>query len=311
MYQKGMIIQPVIAAAKRRPGRLVYAEGEDERVLRAVQIVVDEQIARPILLGRAQFIIEKVRILGLRLQQERDYSVSRFDAAVDPSATLQGALLLRQGAADAMLCGANGIYADHLEHIRKAIGPRAGVATLAAMNVLMLPERIVFISDTYVNPEPTAEQIVDIVCLAVEEVRRFGLVPRVALLSHSSFGAADTPSALKMRRALQMLLACMPELEVDGEMHGDAALSRQILAQVRPNSRLRGYPNLLVMPSLDAANISFNMLKTAAGGGVTIGPILLGVGRPVQILTPTASVRRIVNMSALAVVDAAVERDGQ
>jgi len=166
----------------------------------------------------------------------------------------------------------------------------------------------VFICDTYVNPDPTAQQVVDIVRLAVEEVRRFGLVPRVALLSHSSFGAAETVSAQKMRRALELLLDAEPTLEIDGEMHGDAALSRRVLEQVRPGSRLRGDPNLLVMPSLDAANISFNLLKTAAGGGVTIGPILLGLSRPAHILTPTASVRRIVNMSALAVVDAAVAR---
>ncbi len=311
VYQTGMIMQPVFAAAKQRPGRLIYAEGEDERVLRAVQIVVDEQIARPILLGRPQLIIDKARALGLRLRPERDFSVTSSEAAAQQSATLLGAQMLRQGAADALLCGTSGTYAAHLEHIRQAIGPRAGGATLAAMNVLMLPDRTVFICDTHVNPDPTAEQIVDIVHLAVEQVRRFGLVPRVALLSHSSFGAADTASAVKMRRALQMVLECAPELEIDGEMHGDAALSRRILEQIRPGSRLRGDPNLLVMPTLDAANISFNMLKTAAGGGVTIGPILLGVGRPAHILTPTASVRRIVNMSALAVVDAAMERDGR
>ena len=308
VYQTGMIMRPVFASAKRSPGRVIYAEGEDERVLRAVQIVVDEQIARPILVGRSQLISDKVRALGLRMQPQRDYAVMDPAEAASESPTLLGARVVQRGSADAMLCGTSGSYATHLQHIRRAIAPRVGVETLAAMNVLMLSDRTVFICDTYVNPDPTAQQVVDIVRLAVEEVRRFGLVPRVALLSHSSFGAAETASASKMRQALEMVLKTEPTLEIDGEMHGDAALSRRVLEQARPGSRLRGDPNLLVMPTLDAANISFNLLKTAAGGGVTIGPILLGLSRSAHILTPTASVRRIVNMSALAVVDAAVER---
>ena len=206
------------------------------------------------------------------------------------------------------MCGTAGTYAIHLQHILRVIGRRSGAETLAAMNVLMLPDRTVFIADTYVNPDPSAEQLANIVLLAAEEVRRFGLVARVALVSHSSFGAAETASARKMRAVLELVSKCSPDLEIDGEMHGDAALSRTVLSQVRPESRLRGDPNLLIMPTLDAANISFNMLKTAAGGGITIGPILLGVARPVHILTPTSSVRRIVNMTALAVVGAGLDR---
>jgi malate dehydrogenase (oxaloacetate-decarboxylating)(NADP+) len=214
------------------------------------------------------------------------------------------------GDADAMLCGVVGRYDSHLRFIDHVIGRRPGVAGYAAMNMLLLPGRTVFICDTYVNFDPTAEQIAEMTVLAVEEIRRFGITPRVALLSHSNFGALDTPTAAKMRHALALIEARAPGLEVDGEMHGDAAISAEIRARTLPETRLRGDANLLVMPTLDAANISFNLLKSAWGDGITVGPILLGVARPVHILTPSATVRRIVNMTALTVVDAGAQRGG-
>ncbi len=220
------------------------------------------------------------------------------------SRTLIGAMLVRRGDADAMLCGTTGAYEPHLQNVTNVIGMREGVTTLAALNVLMLPTRTVFMCDTYVNPDPDARQLCEMTLLAAEEVRRFGLLPRVALMSHSSFGSADTLSARKMRMALALIRERAPELEVEGEMQGDAAMSRELLAQTFPNTRLKGDTNLMIMPTLDAANISFNMLKMVAGGGITVGPILLGLARPVHILTPTASVRRIVNMTALAAVSA-------
>jgi malate dehydrogenase (oxaloacetate-decarboxylating)(NADP+) len=218
--------------------------------------------------------------------------------------TLIGAMMMHRGEADGMICGTFGTHALHLHYIDQVIGRRAGAKHYYAMNLLMLPKRTVFICDTYVNENPTAEQICEMAILAAEEIRRFGLVPKVALLSHSSFGTSDAPTAVKMREALAMIQTRAPELEVEGEMHGDAALSEDVRAAAMPNSRLRGEANLLIMPTLDAANISFNLLKTAAGGGITIGPILLGAAKPVHIVTPTATVRRIINMTALAVVDA-------
>jgi malate dehydrogenase (oxaloacetate-decarboxylating)(NADP+) len=214
------------------------------------------------------------------------------------------------GDADAMLCGMVGRYDSHLRFIDHVIGRRPGVGNYAAMNMLLLPRRTVFICDTYVNYDPTAEQIAEMTVLAADEIRRFGIAPKVALLSHSSFGAADTPTALKMRKALDLVQAAAPHLEVDGEMHGDAAISEEIRSRSFPNSRLKGEANLLVMPTLDAANIAFNLLKTAAGEDITVGPMLLGVARPVHILTPSATVRRIVNMTALTVADAAAQLAG-
>jgi malate dehydrogenase (oxaloacetate-decarboxylating)(NADP+) len=217
--------------------------------------------------------------------------------------TLIGAMMVHRGEADGMLCGTSGVHASHLGYVDKVIGLRRGVKTYSAMNAVMLPTRTVFIADTYVNEDPTAEQLAEITILAAEEIRRFGIVPKVALLSHSSFGTSDDPQARKMRAAVAMLNALDSQLEVEGEMHGDAALSETIRTTAFPNSRLKGDANLLIMPTLDAANISFNLLKTASGGGVTLGPMLLGVARPVHILTPSATVRRIVNMTALTVVD--------
>jgi malate dehydrogenase (oxaloacetate-decarboxylating)(NADP+) len=225
--------------------------------------------------------------------------------------TLIGVMLMSMRAVDAMLCGVVGRYDSHLRFVDHVIGLRPGVKNYAAMNALLLPNRTVFICDTYVNYDPTAEQIAEMTLLAVEEIRRFGITPKVALLSHSSFGAANTPTAVKMRRALELIEKLAPHLEVEGEMQGDAALSQEIRERVFPNARLKANANLLVMPTLDAANIAFNLLKTAAGDGITVGPILLGVAGPVHILTPSATVRRIVNMTALTVVDAGAQRSEQ
>jgi malate dehydrogenase (oxaloacetate-decarboxylating)(NADP+) len=334
VYQSGLIMKPVFAAAKTMPRRVVYAEGDDERVLRAAQVVVDEGIARPTLVGRPDIVQMRIERLGLRIRRDkefdlvdpnddprhREYSMAYHQLAqrrgVTPQIarlemrrryTLIGAMLMHMGAADAMLCGVVGRYNNHLRFIDEVIGLRPGVNHFAAMNALLLPKRTVFICDTYVNYDPTAEQIAEMTLLAAEEIRRFGVVPKVALLSHSSFGTADTPTAVKMRQALRLLGERAPDLEVEGEMHGDAAISEEIRRQVFPNSRLKGEANLLVMPTLDAANIAFNLLKTAAGDGITIGPILLGAARPVHIITPSATVRRIVNMTALTVVGAAAQ----
>ena len=219
--------------------------------------------------------------------------------------TLLGAMLVHEGRADGMLCGTAGPYASHLRYIVETIGVREGVRELAAMHLLMLPQQTVFICDTYINADPSAAQLADIALLGAEEVRRFGLEPRLALLSHSSFGSADTPTARKMRTALALIRERAPELEAEGEMHADAALSKRVLDQVFPDARLTAEANLLVMPNLDAANITFNALKIVAGQGVTVGPILLGAAKPVHILTPTSTVRRLVNMTALTAVDAA------
>jgi malate dehydrogenase (oxaloacetate-decarboxylating)(NADP+) len=335
VYQSGLIMKPVFEAAKASPRRVVYAEGEDERVLRAAQVVVDEGMARPTLVGRPAVIHARIERLGLRLKQGRDFEVvdpnndpryQEYSTAyhrlaerkgVTPGIarlemrrryTLIGAMLLHKGDVDAMLCGLVGRYESHLRFIDHVIGLAPGVKSYAAMNALLLPRRTVFICDTYVNFDPTAEQVAEMTVLAAKEIRRFGIVPRVALLSHSNFGAADTPTATKMRQALRLLETHAPDLEVDGEMHGDAALSEEIREQVFPNSRLKGEANLLVMPTLDAANIAFNLLKTAAGDGITVGSILLGAARPVHLITPSSTVRRIVNMTALTVVSAAAQR---
>ena len=335
VYHSGLIMKPLFTAAKKAPRRVVYAEGEDERVLRAVQIVVDEGLARPILIGRPQVIEQRLERLGLRVQpgkefelvnpesdpRYRDYwrtyhqltqrkGVSPEYARVEMRRrhTLIGCMMMYKGEADGMLCGTFGTHALHLRYIDQVIGLRPGVRRYAAMNALILPSRTVFICDTYVSTDPDAEHIAEMTLLAAEEMRRFGLTPKVALLSASNFGSIEIPSADKMRRALALITQRAPDLEIEGEMHGDAALSEEIRLKVFPRTRMRGEANLLVMPTLDAANISFNLLKTAAGGGVTIGPMLLGAARPVHIVTPSATVRRMVNMTALAVADANAPR---
>jgi malate dehydrogenase (oxaloacetate-decarboxylating)(NADP+) len=299
-------------------------------VLRAAQIVVDEGLARPTLIGRPQVIESRLERLGLRVRPGSEFELVNPESdpryreywttyqqlserrGVTPGYarvemrrhnTLIGAMLMHKGEADGMLCGTFGMHAEHLRYVEQVIGLRAGVRHYAAMNALMLAATNVFICDTYVAEDPDAEHIAEMTLLAAEEVRRFGITPKVALLSASNFGSAQIASSRKMQRALELIRGLAPELEIDGEMHGDAALSEEIRLRVFPRTRLRGTANLLVMPTLDAANIAFNLLKTAAGGGVTVGPMLLGTARPVHILTPSASVRRIVNMTALVVAD--------
>ena len=335
VYHSGLLMKPIFAAAKLAPRRIVYAEGEDERVLRAVQVVVDEGLARPILVGRPTVLKQRVERFGLRLEPGKDFDVinpehddryrdywqeyyrlterkgvSQAYAKIEMRRrlTLIGAMMIHMGDADGMLCGTFGTHDLHRHYVDQVIGLKPGAKTYAAMNAVMMTRRTVFIADTYVNADPTAEQVAEITLLAADEIRRFGIVPKAALLSHSNFGTSDHPSAAKMRQALALVNAADPDLEIDGEMHGDAALSEEVRMGAFPHSRLTGEANLLVMPTVDAANISFNLLKVSSGGGVTLGPILLGVAKPVNILTPSATVRRIVNMTALTVVDANVQR---
>jgi malate dehydrogenase (oxaloacetate-decarboxylating)(NADP+) len=330
VYHSGLLMKPVFQAAKQAPKRIVYAEGEDERVLRAAQVVVDEGLARPLLVGRPSVIEERIARYGLRLRvddnceivnpeydpryreywteyyrltQRRGVSQAYARSEMRHRLSLIGAMMVHRGEADGMICGTSGTFNQHLRYIDQVIGLRKGVREYAAMNAVMLPSRTVFIADTYVNYDPTAEQIAGITSLAAEEIRRFGIEPKIALLSHSSFGTSDHESARKMRYALALINARDPDLEVEGEMHGDAALDEKVRQQAFPESRVKGAANLMIMPTLDAANIAFNLLKSAAGGGVTLGPILLGVAAPVNILTPSATVRRIVNMTALTVVE--------
>ena len=335
VYHSGLLMKPIFDAAKKAPKRIVYAEGEDERVLRAVQVAVDEKLATPILVGRPAVIEKRIERCGLRIRPGNDCEVINPESdprfrqywseyyrltdrkGVSPEyaqsemrrrQTLIGAMMMHFGDADGMLCGTTGTHAAHRRYIDQVIGLRKGVSTYAAANAVMLPGRTVFIADTYVNPDPTAEQLTEITLLAADEMKRFGITPKVALLSHSSFGTSELPSAKKMQRTLALVTAADPSLEIDGEMQGDAALSESVRKVVMPNSRLTGDANLLIMPTLDAANIAFNLLKAAAGGGVTLGPILLGVAKAAHVLTPSATVRRIVNMTALTVVDCSVQR---
>ncbi|HEX4233059.1 MAG TPA: NADP-dependent malic enzyme [Caldimonas sp.] len=332
VYQTGMVMRPVFAAAKARPARVVYAEGEDERVLRAVQVVLDEALAKPILVGRPEVIRMRIERAGLRLVAGRDFELCnpeddpRFRSyadmyrklmaregvtpesaktAVRRSNTLISSLMVHRGEAEAMLCGLVGRYDGHLEHVRDVIGKQPGVRTLAAMNALMLANYTLFITDTFVNEEPSAAELADIALLAAAEVRRFGVPPKVAFLSHSIFGSSARASAQRMRAAQAIFRERAPEIESDGELQGDAALSESVRKGYLPESMLSGAANLLVLPNLDAANILFNVLKMTGGNGVTVGPILLGAARPAHVLTPSSTVRRIVNMTALAVADAA------
>jgi malate dehydrogenase (oxaloacetate-decarboxylating)(NADP+) len=333
-------MKPIFNLAKRgKANRLAYAEGEDERVLRAAQVVVDEGLARPTLIGRPAVIAQRIERFGLRLEQGRDYDVVNVEhdhryrdfwqtyhrmterkgitvqvAKIEMRRrlTLIGAMLLYKGEVDGMLCGTWGTTHSHLHYIDQVIGKRDGgsprtaqdVRVYACMNGLMLPGRQLFLVDTHVNADPSAEEVAEITVMAAEEMLRFGVQPKAALLSHSNFGTSDLPSAQKMRRALALLREQAPWLEVDGEMHGDVALDGAERAAMMPRSTLVGDANLLVLPNIDAANIAYNLLKTAAGGGIAIGPVLLGAAMPVHVLTASATVRRIVNMSALAIADA-------
>ncbi|MCX7070728.1 MAG: NADP-dependent malic enzyme [Gammaproteobacteria bacterium] len=338
VYQSGTFMKPVFTVARRAAadcGRVVYAEGEEERVLRAVQIVVDERLARPTLIGRPEIIEARIRRYGLRLRSGSDFVIvnpqydDRYHAywseyralmgrhgvtaqyarlEMRRRSTLIGAMLLRKGEADGMICGTISSTARHLQFIDQVIGRAPGSPVYAAMNALILPDRQLFIVDTHINADPDAEQLAEITRLAAAAVGRFGLTPKVALLSHSNFGSHDSASAVKMRQTLALLRERMPALEVDGEMHGDCALDEALRRRILPESTLAGTANLLVMPNIDAANIAYNLLKTAAGNNVAVGPILLGCARPVHILTPSTTVRRIVNMTALTVAEASVGR---
>jgi malate dehydrogenase (oxaloacetate-decarboxylating)(NADP+) len=326
--RSGLLMKPVYDLAKKNPKRLVYAEGEDERVLQAVQMVVDDSIALPTLIGRPAVVEMRIKKLGLRIRtgehfelvnpeddpRYRDYwneyhrMMQRHGVTEEyakremrRSTTLIGAMIMHMGEADAMICGTFAQPLEHLPYVRDVIGLRRGTSMFAAMNILLLSNRTIFICDTHINLDPTAEQIAEMTLLAAEEVRRFGIVPKVALLSHSSFGSFDNASAHKMRIARELLEQMAPMLEVEGEMHGDAAISESLRLQAFPNSVLKGEANLLIMPNLDAANISYNLLKMISGNGIAVGPILLGTAKSVHILTSTTTVRRIVNMSALAV----------
>jgi malate dehydrogenase (oxaloacetate-decarboxylating)(NADP+) len=332
MYQSGASMEPVFAAAKIARKRIALAEGEDDRVLRAAQVIVDEGLATPVFVGRPETIAGGIKEMGLRLRPGVDCEIVCFESdprydeawrdyyalmrragvtaalareAMRNRSTLIAAMLLRRGDVDCMLCGTSGAFYEHFGHVRQVIGLRAGVRTWGAMNMLVVGGRQLFLCDTYVNQDPSAEQLADLTLLAAEEVRRFGIMPSIALLSHSSFGSADSVSAQKMRAALALVHARAPELAVEGEMHGDAALSKRVLDRVFPDSNLSSEANLLMMPNLDAGNIAYNLLRAAAGGGVTVGPMLLGTAKPAHILTQTATVRGILNMTALAVVDAA------
>ena len=338
VYRSGTFMKPLFTVAKSAPPelkRIVYAEGEDERVLRAVQVVVDEKLARPILVGRPAVLEQRIEKFGLRLklgvhfdvinpdfdERYRDYwqsyhrLVMRKGVTEDLAKlamrrrhTLIGAMMIHKGEADGMICGTYGTTQMHLEFIDQVLGKRAGSNVYAAMNFIITPERQLAMVDTHVNENPNAEQLAEITIMAAEEMERFGIVPRAALLSHSNFGSANSESARKMRAALALVQQKKPGLEIDGEMHGDAALDAKNRAKIMPESTLQGDANLLVLPNIDAANISYNLLKTAAGNGIAIGPVLLGCARAVHILTPSATVRRIVNMTALAVVDAVSQR---
>jgi malate dehydrogenase (oxaloacetate-decarboxylating)(NADP+) len=330
VYQTGMVMRPVFSAAKENPARVAYAEGEDERVLRAVQIALDEGMVKPTLIGRPAVIQMRIQRAGLRLKLGDDVEVvdpendNRFRAywedyqrlmgreGISPdmakatmrrSNTLIGTMMLRRGDTDAMLCGLVGRFDHHLDHVRTVIGMAAGATTFAAMNALLLEDRTLFITDTFVNEEPSAQALAEIASMGVTELRRFGLPPKVAFLSHSMFGSSTRASAKRMRQAAEIFHGLQPDVECEGELHGDAALSQEIRNRFLPDSRLTGEANLLVLPNIDAAHILFNVLKMTGGNGVTVGPILLGAAKPVHILTPSATVRRVVNMTALSVAD--------
>ena len=334
VYQSGIIMKPIFALAQEvapEKKRVIYAEGEDVRVLHAVSVVLNERLAAPILIGRPSVIEQRISRAGLSLKIGRDFEVVDVDddpryrelweeyhqlrsrdgvteeiarGKVRLDNTLIGCMLLRRGDADALVCGTFGNYDDHLRHVRNVIGLAPGAKRFAAMSILMLPKRVLAITDPYVNEDPTAEQIADIAVMAAEELKRFGMEPKLALLSRSSFGSSKSASSLKMRAARDLIVANNPGLQCDGEMRADGALNPELRTQMAVDPTLDGEANLLVMPNIDAANISFNLCKQANSDGVTVGPILLGADKPVHVLTATATVRRLVNITALAVVDA-------
>jgi malate dehydrogenase (oxaloacetate-decarboxylating)(NADP+) len=328
-------MKPLFSIAKRvsaNQKRIVFAEGEDERVLRAVQIIIDEKLAKPILIGRPSVISNRIHNCGLRMQIGTDLEVvnpendpryqdfwQSYFALTERKGvnknlaklelrrrnSLIGSLMIEKGMADGMICGTVNKIPVHLKYIDEVIGKEKGASVYGAMSGLILPGRQVFLVDTHINVDPSAEELAELTLMAAKEMRKLGLVPKAALLSHSNFGSSDAPSALKMRNTLQILKSKAPDLEVDGEMHGDCALDEAVRSLAVSSSPLKGDANLLVLPNIDAANISYNLLKTAAGNGIAIGPLLLGVAKPIHILTPAATVRRIVNVTTLAVVAAA------
>ncbi|WP_337263482.1 MULTISPECIES: NADP-dependent oxaloacetate-decarboxylating malate dehydrogenase [unclassified Serratia (in: enterobacteria)] len=334
VYKTNLFMKPIFSQAKKEVKRVVLAEGEEERVLHATQELVSQGLAYPILVGRPSVIEKRLKHLGLQLTPGKDFEVvnnesdPRFKAywgeyhqimkrrgvsqeqarrAVIGNPTLIAAIMLHRGEADAMICGTIGSYHEHYEVVEKVFGFRKGAHVAGAMNALLLPSGNTFIADTYVNDDPTPEQLAEITLMAAQTVRRFGIEPKVALLSHSSFGSSDSPAARKMRKTLELVNQMAPELEIDGEMHGDAALVESIRHDLMPDSPLKGSANVLIMPNMEAARISYNLLRVSSSEGVTVGPVLMGVAKPVHILTPIASVRRIVNMVALAVVEAQTE----
>ncbi|MDX1711804.1 MAG: NADP-dependent malic enzyme [Rhodovibrionaceae bacterium] len=330
VFRSGLVMKPVFERARRDPRRVIYAEGEDERVLRAVQVVIDEGLAKPILIGRPNVVENRCEKLGLRIRQGEDIELVNPESdprygdywrlyhsllerqgvtpdvartVIRTNATAIAAIAVKRGDADAMICGVEGRYDRHLRHIRSVLGMADGVEDFSALSLLILSHGTYFLSDTYVSDDPSPEEIMEMTLEAAATVRRFGIEPKVALLSHSNFGSSDAPSARKMREALRLLHKSAPELEAEGEMHADAALSEEIRQRIFPNSRLNGEANLLVMPTLDAANIAFNLVKIL-GEGLSVGPMLLGAAQPAHILTPSVTSRGVVNMSAVACVDA-------
>jgi malate dehydrogenase (oxaloacetate-decarboxylating)(NADP+) len=338
VYSTGMLMEPVFNAARNAPAaskRVAYAEGEDERVLRAAQLVVEGNLARPILIGRPAVMEARITKAGLRLELGKDVDVvnpeddPRFrqywetyhllkgrdgvspeaaKAAVRRSTTTIAALMVKLGHADAMLCGMHGRFDVHLDHVRDVIGRAPGVANFATLNALMLEHHSLFVADTYVNEDPSAEQLASIAKMAATEVKRFGLAPKVAFLSHSNYGSSTRASAKKMQLARNLFKAACPDIECDGELQGDAALSEEIRRASLPENTLSGAANILICPNLDAANILFNVLKVTGSNGVTVGPILLGAAATAHVLTPSSTVRRVVNMTALAVADVNAQR---
>ncbi|CAE6730484.1 NADP-dependent malic enzyme [Paraburkholderia nemoris] len=338
VYHSGTTMKPIFQLARGvepEKKRIVFAEGEEERVLRAMQIIVDEKLAKPILIGRPAVIEQRIARYGLRLIAGQDYSIVNTDhderyrdfwqeyhkmmsrkgiteqmakLEMRRRTTLIGAMMVEKGEADGMICGTVSTTHRHLHFIDQVIGKKQGAKVYAAMNALVLPNRQIFLVDTHVNVDPTPEQLAEITIMAAEEVRRFGIEPKIALVSHSNFGSSNAPTAQKMRDTLAILRERAPDLQVDGEMHGDLALDANLRREVLPDSTLEGDANLLVLPNIDAANISYNLLKTAAGNNIAIGPMLLGAAKPVHVLTASATVRRIVNMTALLVADVIASR---
>jgi malate dehydrogenase (oxaloacetate-decarboxylating)(NADP+) len=329
-YRTSMLMRPLFSQSKASQKKVVYAEGEEDRVLQAVQTLVDDKLARPILIGREKVVDIRIKKLRLRIQKDRDFELvdpeddPRYreywtlyhqimerkgvspdvaKLAVRTNPTIIAALMVHRNEADAMICGVIGQYQEHMKHVHDIIGLRAGVETAAACVGLITPKRTVFFCDTHVNPNPSVSQLVEMTLLAATEMRRFGVEPKVAMMSHSNFGTHNHPSAIKMRQAVHELRLRAPDLEIDGEMHADAALNENIRELVMPNSALKGPANLLIFPTVEAANITYNAVKVMTEG-VAVGPFLLGIAKPVHIVTSAATPRGLVNVTALAAVGA-------